>query len=72
MKKYFEEEYLINQFRINSIIIGIILVITGFVAIVLPEITSITNSYIFGWILVISGIVGQPLVIDRLYRPRRP
>ncbi|MEN8192876.1 MAG: DUF308 domain-containing protein [Bacteroidota bacterium] len=64
MKKYFAEEYLLSQFKVNSIIIGGLLVLTGFTAIVLPEITSLTLSYILGWLLVISGIISAYHVVQ--------
>lgn len=64
MRKYFEEEGLQQQFKINSIIIGVLLVLTGITAILLPEITSLTLSYFIGWLLVISAIISAYHVVQ--------
>lgn len=64
MKKYFEEEGLLKQFKINSIIIGVLLILTGITAILLPEITSLTLSYFIGWLLVISAIISAYHVVQ--------
>ena len=64
MKKYFEAEGLLDQFKINSIVIGLLLVLTGITAILLPEITSLTLSYLIGWLLVISAVISAYHVVQ--------
>lgn len=63
MKQYFEEEGMKKQFKIHSIIAGILLLIAGILSIFLPTVTSLTISFLLGWLLVISGIISGYHVI---------
>ncbi len=57
MLKYFMEADLRNQFRKHSLIVGVLLLLIGIISIFLPELTSLTISFMIGWLLVISGII---------------
>ncbi len=57
MKQYFFEEELRKQFKMHSLIAGMLLVIAGLFGIFLPEITSLTISLFIGWLLIISGMI---------------
>jgi uncharacterized membrane protein HdeD (DUF308 family) len=57
MRQYFIEDDLRKQFKTHSIIAGILLLITGLISIFLPELTSLTISFIIGWLLVIGGLI---------------
>ena len=63
MRQYFEEERMKKQFKIHSIIAGILLLIAGFLGIFLPTVTSLTISFLLGWLLIISSIISGYHVI---------
>ena len=63
MRQYFEAEGMKKQFKIHSIIAGILLLIAGILSIFLPTVTSLTISFLLGWLLVISGIISGYHVI---------
>jgi uncharacterized membrane protein HdeD (DUF308 family) len=57
MRQYFLEDDIKNQFKTHSMIAGILLLIAGLIGIFLPELTSLTISFIIGWLLVIGGLI---------------
>lgn len=57
MRKYFAADELKNKFKIHSTISGVLLLLAGIFAILLPDITSITISLIMGWLLVIGSLI---------------
>ncbi len=63
MKQYFLEKDLQRQFRTHSLITGVLLLIAGMVSILLPELTSLTISFILGWLLFIGGIASAYHVV---------
>jgi len=64
MKQYFDTDDLQKQFRLHSSIAGSLLLLAGVVAILLPEITSLTLSYFIGWLLAIGGVISAYHVIQ--------
>ncbi len=57
MRKYFQEEDVLKQFKTHSLIAGSLLLIAGIIGVLLPDITALTLSYFIGWLLVIGGTI---------------
>lgn len=57
MQQYFGTDALLKQFRVHSIIAGVLLLLAGLVGIFFPGITSLTLSLFLGWLLVIGGTI---------------
>lgn len=57
MNRYFLEEEIRNQFRTISLVAGALLLIAGLISIFLPELTSLTISFLIGWALVIGSVI---------------
>ena len=64
MKQYFDTDELLKQFRLHSVIAGVLLLLAGIVAIFLPEITALALSFFIGWVLVIGGVISAYHVIQ--------
>ncbi len=63
MLRYFMEEDLRKQFKIHSTIAGVLLLFVGLISIFLPELTTLTISFIVGWLLVIGGLISAYHVV---------
>jgi len=63
MIHYFLEKDLQRQFRTHSVITGVLLLIAGLICTLLPELTSLTISFILGWLLFIGGLASSYHVV---------
>ncbi len=57
MREYFIEEEFRRKFKTRSMVTGVLLLVTGLIAILLPELMSLTISFLMGWLLIISSAI---------------
>ena len=63
MDLYLIEEGFSKKYRAYSIAVGILLIITGIIGILLPQIMSLTMSIFIGWLFVFGGFFSAYHVI---------
>ncbi len=57
MRQYFIEDELRHKFKTHSTVSGVLLLLAGIFAILLPDITSLTISLLMGWLLIVGSII---------------
>ncbi len=67
MDTFLVEKEFAKKFRTYSIVTGILLIISGIIGIVLPQIMSLTISFFIGWLFIFGGFIAGYHVI-RSYR----